>query len=612
MKRKIFLSCCIATLALLNCTAQTSVPGGNVSGIWNLAGSPYNVQGSIQITDGSTLTIEPGVTVAFQGTYKLLVLGRLLAIGNSTDSIRFIAANTANGWRGIRFDNTSTSNDSSEIIFCRLDYGKATGSSPDNDGGALYFNNFSKAVVSNSFIFNCTANNSGGGIYCNLSSPRISDNVISGNTSVAGQGGGIYCSNSNSKISGNIISNNEVSNSSVTGYGGGIYSSTGNPVISDNVISGNAASITGGGIYCESGSAALSDNVISGNTTPGTGGGIFCAQGSTPAILANMIYNNTANCGGGIACGGNNNMVITNNTISNNTAQLSQGNDGAGGGIYFFESSPALINNTITNNAVPTTPGFGGAIYCNNSSPQLTNNTIANNNAFIGGALYCANASDPSLENTILWGNFGTMAGNTLYADDELSDPNFSYCDVQYGSGGFELNGNFYTGNYQDNIATNPLFVAPSGGTGTGYDGVNADWSLQSISPCIDAGNPNGTYVATDIAGNPRVVNSIIDMGAYEYQSVVIGLPFDYAQGDKSGLIIYPNPATENFQITTQFTKGDLELYNSVGELVFQSPITNRQSVIDVSQFPAGIYFVKITEGDKTNISKIIVQKKLK
>jgi hypothetical protein len=108
-----------------NLIASTIVPAGNVSGTWTLAGSPYNVQGSIQILDGTTLTIQPGVTVNFQGMYKLNVQGRLLAIGTLSDTINFTAANTTNGWRGIRFDNTPTTNDTSKIVYCKLQYGKA-------------------------------------------------------------------------------------------------------------------------------------------------------------------------------------------------------------------------------------------------------------------------------------------------------------------------------------------------------------------------------------------------------------------------------------------------------------------------------------------------------
>ena len=61
----------VATMLCITAMAQTSIPGGLVSGTWTLAGSPYLVQGSIQINNGTTLTIQPGVSVIFQGSYRI-------------------------------------------------------------------------------------------------------------------------------------------------------------------------------------------------------------------------------------------------------------------------------------------------------------------------------------------------------------------------------------------------------------------------------------------------------------------------------------------------------------------------------------------------------------
>ena len=59
--------------------SQTIIPAGDISGAWTISGSPYLVQGTVQIPTDSTLVIEPGVTVEFQGHYALNVQGRLLA-----------------------------------------------------------------------------------------------------------------------------------------------------------------------------------------------------------------------------------------------------------------------------------------------------------------------------------------------------------------------------------------------------------------------------------------------------------------------------------------------------------------------------------------------------
>ncbi|OFY65596.1 MAG: hypothetical protein A3H98_11795 [Bacteroidetes bacterium RIFCSPLOWO2_02_FULL_36_8] len=543
----------------LQIQAQTTISGGLVYGTWNITGSPYRVQGSIMIPADSTLTIEPGVKIEFEGVYKLLVLGKLIAVGNQSDSITFTAIDTTSGWKGIRYDGITSTQDSSLFVFCKFLYGKATGTSPENNGGGLFIMSFSKIMIKNSIFYRCSAYN-GGGIYCNYSNPIISNNtllnnfvtkggggiccnnysnpVISNNTisnnTASSWGGGIYCINSSSpNISNNtftnnssdygggiycaygnkypIISDNTFSNNS-SGLGGGIFCDGSSPVISNNSFSNNLATIGGGGIYCYNTSyPIISNNTISNNSTP-KGGGIYC-QGSSPTISNNIFFNNSASADGGGLYFTYSNSTILYNTISNNSASLN------GGAFYLLGGSPTLSNNAISNN---TASSNGGGIYCiSTSKPAILNNTISNNSATTGGGLFCNTNSDPTLRNTILWGNVASTSGAQVYLYDEASDPDFYYCDIQGGTAAFSLNGNFYLGTYQNNIDTDPFFVSPSGGSGTGFNGLTANWSLQNSSPCIDAGTYDTTGLnipATDIGGSPRINNGRIDMGAYENQ----------------------------------------------------------------------------------------------
>ena len=65
----------------MSAVAQTVGPGGTISTdtTWNLAGSPYVITGTLFVegTDGAdgvtTLTLEPGVEVRFDGRYHLYV-----------------------------------------------------------------------------------------------------------------------------------------------------------------------------------------------------------------------------------------------------------------------------------------------------------------------------------------------------------------------------------------------------------------------------------------------------------------------------------------------------------------------------------------------------------
>ena len=505
--RKILLTIAALVLMYYNSYSQTPIPGGIVNGTWTHSGSPYNIMGSIMIPDGSTLTIEPGTVVNFQGTYKLYVLGQLLAIGNPRDSITFTASDTTNGWYGIRFDNTPETNDTSRLINCKLLYGKAAGTAPDNAGGALYFYKFSKAIISNCRISNCATDYLGGAIFCNYSSPIIRNNTISNNSSYLG--GGISCYNSDSSYR-----------------------------ISNNIISNNSA-FSGGGIY------------FNGNVT----------------IRNNLISNNSATYGGGISCDNNTNYTnISNNILSNNSAS------------------------------------YGGALYCTSAgSLIITNTTMANNQAEYGGAVYFDNVY-PTLRNTILYGNAASMSGAQVFLMNENCDPDFYYCDVQGGTSAFGFGaGYFYTGIYQNNIDTIPLFMAESVGSGMGYNGVIADWSLQSVSPCINAGDPHGTYPATDLAGYPRVFDSTIDIGAYEFQGYVSINPIH----NQDGMIIYPNPVIDYLVIENQ-QNSMIEISNINGRIIKTIHNDFMKTTIFLGNLSSGVYMLKAVRGNEVTVKKFI------
>ena len=513
-------------------SAQTVIPAGIVRGTWTLEGSPYFIQGAIMVPNDSTLTIEPGVTVNFQGSYKLYVQGRLLAIGTVFDTINFTAADTTTGWLGIQFDNTPATNDSSKFFYCKLQYSKTSVNSSNQ--GAFYLG-FSKVIISNCRISDCSAYTSVGGsaaINCYGGSPVITRNNISHNTTTnigALNGGGIYCWLSSPVISNNLISNNTAN------FGGGICCDFSNPVISNNIISKNTAYAYdgGGGIYCNTSSSVITGNIISGNKAA-TGGG---------------------------------------------------------GGIFIYSGNPVILNNIISNNTAET---GGGGIFCDYSSPVITNNTISNNSAAKGGALFFTLYSSLSLYNNILWGNTANTSGQQVYLDDENSDPNFYYCNIQGGSTAFGLNGSiFYTGIYQNNIDTIPLFVSSSAGSGTGYYDTTADWSLQIMSHCINRGTPDTTGLAlpaTDIVGNPRIRGGRIDMGAYEYL-----LPNSVNEARIAFSVgLYPNPATGSIFLDTP-EKSTIEFSNVQGQVIKRLHAAEKHTTVDISAFPGGIYFIEVT-----------------
>lgn len=140
-----------------------------------------------------------------------------------------------------------------------------------------------------------------------------------------------------------------------------------------------------------------------------------------------------------------------------------------------------------------------GAIANVGSSPTVTNCTFSGNSVTnYGGAIGNFYGSNPTLHNSILWGNTA-HTGSQIY--DENSTTTITHSCIQ---GGYAGDGN---------ISSDPLLNA--------NDPSSDDYlTLRAGSPCINAGDnsavPSG--ITTDLAGNPRISGSTVDMGAYEYQ----------------------------------------------------------------------------------------------
>ena len=293
--------------------APTEIPAGDVSGTWTKANSPYNINGEITVPDSLTLTIEPGVEVVFTGHYKFNVQGRLLAIGTETDTIVFTINDTTGfnnltipdgGWHGIRFIDTPSNNDSSKIVFCKLQYGKAnTGAGYyDRMGGALCAN-INKLLVShcmfrNNITYSTDIYVTAGGAIAIFSNPTIEFCEFTENRSSWGAAIGIWDSNIHPLIKNNYFHHNLGHGTIDIGSWGGSNTS---PVLINNVINNNhsneCATPDGHGIIHFSnggGVTVLINNTIVNNTCDGPGGAIFTNYGSaTPLLINNIIYGNT-------------------------------------------------------------------------------------------------------------------------------------------------------------------------------------------------------------------------------------------------------------------------------------------------------------------------------
>jgi len=176
----------VGVLIAVNALAQTTVPGGNVSGIWLATGSPYLIEGEINIPNEQQLTIDPGVDVIFQGHYMFIIRGALSAEGTEIDSIRFTAADTSEGWWGFRLYGS----DAFSLFYSTVEYARAFGpSGPEHIGGGLYCDT-SSPVISHCRFTNNRATTGGGMGFMWYSNPTITNCLVDSNW--AQWGGGIF------------------------------------------------------------------------------------------------------------------------------------------------------------------------------------------------------------------------------------------------------------------------------------------------------------------------------------------------------------------------------------------------------------------------------------
>jgi len=225
------------------------------------------------------------------------------------------------------------------------------------------------------------------------------------------------------------------------------------------------------------------------------------------------------------------NTILDGFTINHGNANGS-GTDRYGGGIFINNSSPTITNVVISSNSASV---FGGGIYSelSSSSPVLTNAIISGNTAdagaglcmqnglvtfvnvtisgnkadsYGGGAFFNVGRSTLDLTNVVLWNNqdgtgIGTASSSirAFTSDDRV---NRSYSLVQgYGADG-------------TNLDTDPLFVLPlNPGNAPSTAG---DFRLRVGSPAIDVGDNSLNTEILDLAGDARIQNATINLGAFE------------------------------------------------------------------------------------------------
>jgi len=575
-------------ILLFDCSeldAQTYIPAGDVGGAWDVTGSPYLIEGNINIPIDSQLFIGPGTEVLFLGPYQMRIYGYLNASGSESDSIYFSSPDSVDSWLGLRLiDFVQILPDSIRISYCS--FTKAKKNHPDSLGGAFYAKNSPRVSIDNSRFSNCYAG-SGGSIYLKNSSILVRDTEIRNNE--AGRGGAMYIHQSSPELINLDIKNN------MGGVAGGIYYYNSNGLISSSLVESNTSQGGGGGIVLHKTSNVHMHNChISYNIAHGSGGGIALLEGSMPLIeYCHISYNQTifdqyiAKGGGIFITQHGNNALIENTLIGYNISADD------GGGIY-TESETSIISSLFIHNEANADQGFGGgAVYALYQKCLILNCTFASNIASQGTCIYATGAS-LDIFNSIIW-DFGITEEKKIYMHNFLIDPviKIDHTDLEGGENQIGGSGTFQLFWGENNIDEAPEFSDP-------WQDL---YTLEDNSPCINTGLLDTlTFLLPmkDLAMNPRVYGPTVDMGAYENQSPV----FIREEAGKDKLIsrVYPVPARDhiNIELSERISQNTLtfEIISIGGQVIKSKRVSNPMNHLRVrlNNLPSGLYVLRVSD----------------
>ncbi len=611
------------------------------------------IQEGINVSEnGDTILVAEGTyfeNINFRGKTITLASHYLL------DSIYSIIQNTIiDGSQPINPDSASVvyfiSEEDTTSILCGFTVRNGSGttiSSGDwNSAGGIYCY-YSSPLLKNLIIENNVAGNGGGGIQCAGSSTmKIFNTVIKHN--YAGMGSGMAC----------IVSNVElqnvefISNGDTIGYsgfsGGGIAIMESNVEL-NNVLFQNNLSEQGGGISSWESDLYINNTTFDGNKAD-NGGAIhywdFLYDPNFCDIIINNCYfeNNIANeaaaavlIGKEDYAGSEINIQISNSHFIGNYANNRSGLFISGEDVAFnvfntvFKNNEAetyvagvsvsrlshgsFYNCLFANNdasLVGNNYNSGGASVWNDAEVDFINCIFINNTASYGAGLTVGGGGIVNSINCIYWGNNNQQIALDTW-NNVGGDLTISYCDVEYGIDSINATPESILNWGDGNIIEDPMFF------GSG----NHPFSLSVGSPCIDAGIPDTSGLNLpygDIINNKRIWDGdnngtvIIDMGAYEFGSIPVGLKEPNIINSMVELQSYPNPFKSITTITYTLTHKSfitLEIYNLNGELVSVlitevKPEGKHEVIFDRGNIPAGVYFCTLKTNEGIQTTKMI------
>ena len=116
-----------------------------------------------------------------------------------------------------------------------------------------------------------------------------------------------------------------------------------------------------------------------------------------------------------------------------------------------------------------------------------------------------------------------------------------------------------------------------------------------------DVNVPSGQYT--------YCVSAIYDLGESPDSCNTVEVAVGMAQGEQPALLVYPNPAHGMIVVKTSGGPAEITVTTMTGNTIMVSAlnIDSNQSTLDISDLPAGIYFISVISRQGLSRTKLVV-----
>lgn len=306
-------------------------------------------------------------------------------------------------------------------------------------------------------------------------------------------------------------------------------------------------------------------------------------------------------------------------TVNCNSVGITPG--GNGPSQTWNYSSMALLTSTTTNNAVTVAstgsaaayPSAGVAVQSGTAGSAFYSSTASNllywgGNIIVGGQAVtmsyttaATHASYPMTLGTTSNGNIGGGVSHPIAGSGNFAGTNTV---TGTGTGTLMLPGGYNFSNVLKVTTSKAMTFTVTFGSGTYTQTITDFYAPSSKYPLLSISNeyinsPLGTTTETVV-----LINSAYALGVKEVASESL-----------TNVVVYPNPAKDNINLSfvnENVDNASYQLVNVLGQTIRTQniPAVKGETLynINLNGIENGIYFIKLSVGNKTSVTKITVQ----